>query len=190
MYILTLRRELKELENMKIADDLLAEETYTLEDLLDPATKYFMLRLTDEERAEFIKQKKIEVRCKNLIPCIVLGKEKLNGMDTYQYAERKGLTKDMTHEQKQILERVSNDVSFWRILSITQKYLTLVIGIMAISNFVVYSKFQELYDKIQPEENYIFWGLVAVILFVRHKGKKKFNNIVQQMYNLAQSQEK
>lgn len=56
---MTLRREIKDLENMKVADNLLADETYTLEDLLDPKTKYYMLKLTDEERAEFIKQKKI-----------------------------------------------------------------------------------------------------------------------------------
>lgn len=187
---MTLRRELKEIENLEIADKLLAEETYTLEDLLDPKTKYFMLKLTDEEREEFIKQKKIEVFYRNLSPCIALGKAKLNGMNTYQYTERKGLTKDMTHEQKQMLENISKDVSFWRILLLTQKYLTILIGIIAASNFVIYLKFQELYDKIQPEENYIFWGLVGLILLIRHKGKKKYNNIIWQMYNLAQSQEK
>ena len=185
-----LRRDLKEQENLRIADELLAEETYTLEDLLDPKTKYYMLKLTDDERAEFIKQKKIEVRYRNLIPCIVLGKEKWNGMDTYQYAERKGLMKDMTGEQKQMLNKLSRDVSFWRILTIAQKSLTLIIGVMAISNFIINLKFQELYDKIQPEENYIFWSLVAVILLVRHKSKKNYNNIIWQMYNLAKSQEK
>lgn len=187
---MTLRRELKEIENTKIADELLAEETYTLEDLLDPKTKYFMLKLNDKEKEEFIKEKKIEVHFRNLIPCVVLGRVKLNGMDTYQYAERKGLTKDMNGEQKQKLNKISRDVSFWRILSITQKYLALVICVMGISNFIINLKFQDLYDKIQPEENYIFWSLVAVILLTRHKGKKTFNNILSQMYNLAKSQEK
>ena len=121
---------------------------------------------------------------------MVLGRVKLNGMDTYQYAERKGLTKDMNGEQKQKLNKISRDVSFWRILSITQKYLALVICVMGISNFIINLKFQDLYDKIQPEENYIFWSLVAVILLTRHKGKKTFNNILSQMYNLAKSQEK
>ena len=187
---MTLRREIKDLEDMKVADVILSAETYTLEDLLDPKTKYDMLKLTDEERAEFIKQKKIEVRCRNLIPCVVLGKAKLNGMDTYQYAERKGLTKDMTGEQKQMLNKISRDVSFLRILTIAQKSLTLIIGVMAISNFIINLKFQELYDKIQPEENYIFWSLVVVILLARHKCKKNYNSIISQMYNLAQSQEK
>lgn len=190
MHILTLQRELKKLENLEIADKLLSEETYTLADLLDPATKYFMLRLTDEERAEFIKQKKIEVRCKNLIPCIVLGKEKLNGMDTYQYAERKGLTKDMTHEQKQMLEKISRDVSFWRILATTKKYLALITGIMAISNFIIDMKFPELYNIIQPEENYIFWSLFCIIIILHRADKNKCNKIIGQMYKLAQSQEK
>jgi len=187
---MTLQRELKDLEKMKLADTILAEETYTLEDLLDPKTKYFMLKLNEKELAEFIKQKKIEVRCRNLIPCIVLGKAKLNGMDTYQYAERKGLTKDMTGEQKQMLDKISRDVSFLRFLTNAQKYLTLIMGVMAISNFIINLKFQELYDKIQPEENYIFWSLVAIILVVRHKSKKNYDNIISQMYNLAKSQEK
>lgn len=111
-------------------------------------------------------------------------------MDTYQYAERKGLTKDMTGEQKQMLNKISRDVSFLRILTIAQKSLTLIIGVMAISNFIINLKFQELYDKIQPEENYIFWSLVVVILFARHKGKRTYNSIISQMYDLAKSQEK
>ncbi len=187
---MTLRRELKEIENLEIADKLLAEETYTLEDLLDPKTKYFMLKLTDKEREEFIKQKKIEVRYRNLIPCVVLGRTKFNGMDTYQYAERKGLTKDMTHEQKQMLENMSRDVSFWRILAITKKYLALVMGIMAVSNFIIDMKFPELYNIIQPEENYIFWSLFCIVIFLHYADKNKYNKIIEQMYNLAQSQEK
>ena len=190
MYILTSRRKIKNLNNMKIADELLAEETYTLADLLDPRTKYYMLNLTDKEREEFIKQKKIEVHYKNLIPCVVLGKEKLNGINTYQYAERKGLTQNMSYEQKQMLEKISRDVSFWRILATTKKYLALITGIMAISNFIIDMKFPELYNIIQPEENYIFWSLFCIIIILHRADKNKCNKIIGQMYKLAQSQEK
>ena len=123
---------------------------------------------------------------KNLIPCMELGSTKFNGMNTYQYADRKGLTNDMTDEQKQMLSQISRDVSSWRILAVTQKTLGLIVGVIAVSNFIINVKFQELYDKIQPEEKYIFWSLVAVIVLNHRKIKKIYKNVLQKIYEIAQ----
>ncbi|MBO4746212.1 MAG: hypothetical protein J5613_04055, partial [Alphaproteobacteria bacterium] len=123
---MTRNRKLKKLENLEIAYSLLSEQC-TLDDLLDTKAHWEMVNMSEKQKEEFIRKKKLEVFCKNLTPCIIVAEKNLNGLNTYQNAEIIGLTKDMTDEQKDLLKDLSKSVNLKRFLAITRRGTSVLI---------------------------------------------------------------
>jgi hypothetical protein len=186
---MTRSRKLKKLENLQIAYSLLSEQC-TLDDLLDPKAHWDMIKMSEKQKEEFLKLKRIEVFCRNLIPCVIVAEENLNGLNTYENAEIIGLTKDMTDEQKDMLKDLSNDVKLKRLLAITRRGTSMLILLTAISNMVLCLYNKNIYNKIHPGEDYFFWGLVVLFVSLFFIDKKIKNNISKQMYFIAKGYEK
>ena len=182
-------RKLKELENKEIANALLSEQ-YTLDDLLDPKAHWEMMNMSEKQKEEYMRLKRIKLFCLNLSPCIVVAKEGLNGLDTYKNAENIGLTKDMNDEQKSMLQDLSNDVDWRRALFISRKRASVLLILTVVINFVSNCFFHNFYDKIHPAEDWVFWGLVGWIISLWVVDKKIDKNIAKQIYFIAKEYEK
>lgn len=173
-------------EKQKIADELLSK-TYTLEQEITVKDKWDMLKLSDEQKELFVKIKKIQVYCKNFTPCIVIAQNNLNGLNTFENAERKGLTKDMTNDEKQMLKKLSNNVSFRRLLVSTRNTSVILLNIMAISNALINIYSYDLYKKIQPEETFVFFCLFSFIVALLIADRTTYKSMIKQLTSIAYS---
>ena len=188
-YFMTRNRKLKKLENQELADSLLSEQC-TLDDLLDAKAHWDMIKMSEQQKEEFMKLKRMEVFCRNLTPCIIVAEENLNGLNTYKNAEKIGLTKDMTDEQKDLLKDLSKTVNLKRFLAITRRGTSVLIMLTAIANILIGVYNKGFYNKIHPGEDYFFWGLVGLFFGLVFSNKNLTNNIAKQIYFIAKGYEK
>ena len=186
---MTRNRRLKKLKNKEIADSLLAEQ-YTLEDLLDPKAHWDMVNMSEEQKKEYMQLKQIELVYRNLAPCILVAQEKLNGLNTFQNAEKIGLTKDMTDEQKEMLRDLSKDVDLSRILSISRKWCKVILMSAIPVHFILKMYFNNFYNSIQPGEKCVLWGMIFSSIYLYFVDRKIGKNISERIYFIAKAYEK
>jgi hypothetical protein len=97
-----------------------------------------------------------------LLSCISVSYYKGNGLNTFQNAEKTGLTEKMTDEQKDILRKLSKNVSLARILYTTGKYSVYALVGTMMFNLYANSHLQIFKNIIQPKQTYVF---ICVALF-------------------------
>ena len=122
-----------------------------------------------------------------LICCTKVSYYNANGLNTFQNAEKTGLTQNMTQEQIKILKKISNNVQMLRILFATGRCSGYIMLTLSLCTLYIQGHYQFLYNIIQPEEIYIFlsFAFAALYCFLRYeKLSKKMENQIEQLVNI------
>lgn len=147
----------------KKANEILSK-IYTFEDFLDSKMKNELSNLAEEDQQYILNVCQKLADGLNFISCVEVSYRNLNGLNVLQNAEKNGLTDKMTKEQINILQKMSRNTSLARILFATKKCSSYIIFIIALWNFYIYTHMQFLYKMIQPEETFVFIGILLVII--------------------------
>ena len=173
------------INNIETAEDVMTK-VYTVNDILTPRVNWKMLKCTNEERKIIRQTIENFVKALNLSACVYISQEKLNDLDVFANATRKGLTKDMNDEQKNIVKKLSKLAKTDNFLLTVNKYATITAALMATVNLVLFTYLKDLYDKTQPMENNIFI-LVALIFLASYIARtynlKKIDNNIEKVYS-------
>lgn len=100
----------------------------------------------------------------DFLSCTLVSFDNLNGLNVAQNAEKSGLTENFTQQQKNLLNQISQNTSFARILSLTTKYSGYAMIIYGISNFYIKHNMKILYNFIYPKNIYVFIS-IAILAF-------------------------
>lgn len=174
-------KKLKKLTEATSDEALL--KNYTKEDFIDVKTKWDMLNYSEEDNEIIEEYADLISKYLNLSVCAYISRKKLNNLNTFENAEKKNLTKEMTDEQKDILKKISKQVKIDRVLFLSEKFTCKIALFMAVANFVINMYWKDLYNAIQPAETYTFICVAISFLISylasQHTTKKIANNILK-----------
>lgn len=184
--ILKQKQRIKDKTNYVKADEILAKN-YTYDDIIDIKARWKMLDL-DEKSKDIINQAaEIAAKSLNFLSCVEVHYKNLNKLNTFENATKKGLTKEMTDEQKETLKKISKDVSLARILFVSGKYLSKIAMIIACTNVMLCIYWQDLYQQYKNPENIIVYSMLIYCLYCLIHGriltKKIDKDIVKMVYS-------
>ena len=146
------------------AEEILLK-TYTGEDIFSEEYSKELYKWNKENAERVLQDCENWAAYRNILSCIEVSYDNLNGLNVFQNAEKKGLTENMTKEQIDILKKISKDTSFARTLFVASKYTAYVLVAMALTNLYISSHIRFLHNIIQSEETYAFIGGLVFILF-------------------------
>jgi len=158
------KQRIKDKQNSKLADKMLAKN-YTVDDVLDIKTRWNILKYTQEEQEIIQKAAELAAEGMNLAVCADVSYKRLNKLDTYENATKKGLTQNMTDEQKELLKRVSKKVSIDRVLIVSGKYTSRIAVVIASMTLITQLYWNNIYQLFSKTENIIVWSLLIYSMY-------------------------
>lgn len=158
------KQRIKDKQNSKLADKMLSKN-YTVDDVLDIKTRWNILKYTQEEQEIIQKATELAAEGMNIAVCADVSYNKLNKLDTYENATKKGLTQNMTDEQKEILKRVSKKVSIDRVLIVSGKYTSRIAVVIASMTLITQFYWNNIYQLFSKTENIIVWSLLIFSMY-------------------------
>ena len=121
----------------------------------------------------------------SLSSCSIVSYYNGNGLNTFQNAEKTGLTQKMTNKQINILKNISRNTEMARILFAAGKSSIYVIFVLALGTLYIQCHNKFLYNIIQPEETYVFIGFAIFALGCILKNKKITKDIADNIEKLV-----
>lgn len=158
------KQRIKDKQNSKLADKMLAKN-YTVDDVLDIKTRWKILKYTQEEQEIIQKAAELAAEGMNLAVCADVSYNKLNKLNTFENAVKKGLTQNMTDEQKEILKRVSKKVSIDRALIVSGRYTSKIAVVIASMALITELYWHSIYQLFSKTENIIVWSLLMYSVY-------------------------
>lgn len=172
-----IEQKLKKLKTAT-ADEILSKN-YTKDDFIDTKIKWDMINYSEQENQIIEEYSDYMAKYMNLSVCAYVSHEKLNNLNTFENAEKKNLTKEMTDEQKKILRKISNQVKIDRVLFIGGKITSKIAIFMGIAQLIIDVYWKDLYDMMQPTENYAFICVATVFLILYLTSQHTTENIAK-----------
>ena len=125
--------------------------------------------LTNDEKCEYINC----LQKLALSSCSIVSYYKGNGLNTFQNAEKTGLTQNLNDKQINVLKKISRNTEMARILFATGKYSSYVMLALALGTLYIQGHNKFVYNLIQPEETYMFISVAIFALYciLKHKNK-------------------
>lgn len=180
------KQRIKDKQNSKLADKMLSKN-YTVDDVLDIKTRWNILKYTQEEQEIIQKAAELAAEGMNIAVCADVSYNKLNKLDTYENATKKGLTKNMTDEQKEILKRVSKKVSIDRVLIVSGKYTSRIAVVIASMTLITQLYWNNIYQLFSKTENIIVWSLLIYSMYCLIQSKalsKQIGKDISEIINI------
>jgi len=137
--------------------------------------------LPDEIKLEFIGY----LQQLSLMSCTTVSYYDANGLNTFQNAEKTGLTLTMTDEQIKILKNISRNTEFARVLFATGRYSGYVMLVLALGTMYIQFHNKFLYSIIKPTETYLFIGVAIFTLYCLLKNGSLAKNISNKIARLS-----
>ena len=119
-----------------------------------------------------------------LSSCLIVSYYNGNGLNTFQNAEKTGLTEEMTPEQINILKNISKNTEIARILFATGKYSSYIMLGLALGTLYIQGHSKFVYNLIQPEETYMFISFAIFALYCMLKQKSLAKNVAKNIEKL------